>query len=797
MTATATRPPAAPPDGARPPAGGAPRREVRPTLRLPAELSLWVVTAAAAVSFDRLFDERSFLAPVLLAVVASHAFAAFLRRRRVPVAIAAVASMVAMVLVLTWVFYFFTTRAGLPGALTWDTFTADLREAVTRFREDQAPVEPVRGFVAGSAVGFWIVAFLADWSAFRLWAPLESTIPAGSLFVFASLLGADQSRTVTTVLFFLAAVGFLLLHRLARLEMSPSWVRGDSRSGVRAQLAVGGGITAVALVGVALVGPFLPGATAAPLLDVKDIGNDDDTRITVSPLVDIKQRLVDQRETEVFRVTSPVHAYWRLTALDEFDGRTWKSSKRFEKVDGDLPGATSAGDTQVTQQFSISNLAQIWLPAAFEPLSVTAEDRQVRWEPTTATLIVDRETSDGLEYSVTSSVTDHAPDELRGAGPVVPSDIADEFLALPRRLPDSVQQLARDITAGAGTPYDRALALQNYFRDNYTYSVEVTGGQDINAIEEFLFSDVQAGYCEQFAGSFAAMARSIGLPARVAVDSRWATREPERPDSYIVKGRHSHAWPEVYLDGFGWVLFEPTPGRGAANATYTGTSELQDSDVAPNGVTTTTTAPVVDPTATSLPFEEFPAGGVVSEGLPEEGLGGGGGSTPAVNTTGARVVLAIIGLVAAYVLAVPTARALRRRRRRARAGDGNARIDVAWRDATDALHLIGVHQAVGETPNEFAVRADNRSRAGTQMRELAELTTSARYAPDAADDAAVQRAVVLADGVSRAVREQTTTGERIKAELDPRPLLRRGWHAATHGNRTDEDTEDQQRTLVH
>ncbi|MEZ5261318.1 MAG: DUF3488 and transglutaminase-like domain-containing protein [Acidimicrobiales bacterium] len=483
-------------------------------------------------------DERSFLAPVLLAVGPA-------RARRAPCAAAgarqatAAASMVAMVLVLTWVFYFFTTRAGLPGALTWDTFTADLREAVTRFREDQAPVEPVRGFVAGSAVGFWIVAFLADWSAFRLWAPLESTIPAGSLFVFASLLGADQSRTVTTVLFFLAAVGFLLLHRLARLEMSPSWVRGDSRSGVRAQLAVGGGITAVALVGVALVGPFLPGATAAPLLDVKDIGNDDDTRITVSPLVDIKQRLVDQRETEVFRVTSPVHAYWRLTALDEFDGRTWKSSKRFEKVDGDLPGATSAGDTQVTQQFSISNLAQIWLPAAFEPLSVTAEDREVRWEPTTATLIVDRETSDGLEYSVTSSVTDHSPDELRGAGPVVPSDIADEFLALPRRLPDSVQQLARDITAGAGTPYDRALALQNYFRDNYTYSVEVTGGQDINAIEEFLFSDVRAGYCEQFAGSFAAMARSIGLP-RPGGGRLHAGRpdpDPERPDSYIVKGR--------------------------------------------------------------------------------------------------------------------------------------------------------------------------------------------------------------------------------------------------------------------
>ena len=787
--AGAPRPPAEPGDGRR-----IRRDAAKPTLRLPAELSLWVVTAAAALSFVRLFADRSFLGPVLAATALSHAIAALLRRRRVPVTVAAVASLLAMVLLLSWLFYFSTTRAGLPTSLTWSTFTDDLGEAVTRFREDQAPVEPVRGFVAGSAIGFWLVAFLGDWSAFRLWAPVESTIPAGSLFVFASLLGADQSRTVVTAVFFLAAVGFLLLHRLARLEMSPSWVRGDGRAGTRAQLAVGAGITAVALVGVAAVGPFLPGATSQALFDVKDIGNDDDTRITVSPLVDIKQRLVDQRETEVFRVTSPERAYWRLTALDEFDGRTWKSSKRFEKVNGNLPGSI------IAQTFSISNLSQIWLPAAFTPISVSTQDRDVRWEQVTATLIVDEETSDGLEYTVTSERNAPTPEELLAATGPVPADIAEDFLTLPRRFPDRVRELAQDITAGASTPYQQAMALQDYFRGNYTYSTEVTAGQDIDAIEDFLFSDIRAGYCEQFAGSFAAMARSIGLPARVAVGFTPGdpVSDPENPDLYVVKGRHSHAWPEVYLAGIGWLLFEPTPGRGAPAAGYTGTSEQQDSDIAPNGSTTTTTAadPTADPTATSLPFDEFPAGGVVSEGLPEEGLGGGSGDTRAVDTTGARVVLVVLGLTALYVLVVPLVHLLRRRLRRSGARTPNARVDVAWREATDALHLIGVRQAVGETPNEFAVRADNRSRAGTQVRELAQLTTTARYAPQHPDERTVERATVLAAGVQRAVREQTTAGERIRAALDPRPLLRRGWHAATHGNRTDGDTEERRGRLV-
>src|SRR5439155_1388220 len=119
------------------------------------------------------------------------------------------------------------------------------------------------------------------------------------------------------------------------------------------------------------------------------------------------------------------------------------------------------------------------------------------------------------------------------------------------------------IVAGAGTPYAKALALQNYLRTRYAYSLDVPPGHDDNAMERFLFVS-RRGYCEQFAGTYAAMARAVGLPSRVAVG--FTPGVLARDGKYHVSGRYAHAWPEVYVDGYGWVAFEPTPGRGAPGA---------------------------------------------------------------------------------------------------------------------------------------------------------------------------------------------------------------------------------------
>jgi transglutaminase-like putative cysteine protease len=93
------------------------------------------------------------------------------------------------------------------------------------------------------------------------------------------------------------------------------------------------------------------------------------------------------------------------------------------------------------------------------------------------------------------------------------------------------------------------------------------------------------GYCEQFAGTYAAVARMLGLPSRVAVGF---TPGEQRDDGrYYVQGKYAHAWPEIYFDGVGWVPFEPTPERGnPTEESYTGVAAAQADD----GETTATPA---------------------------------------------------------------------------------------------------------------------------------------------------------------------------------------------------------------
>lgn len=748
------------------------------SLRVPAELALLGVSAATLAGFHRLFTDWSFLGSPLLLLVVSHLLAVALRRRGVPLIPSAILSVIACVIVGSQLFYRDTTHFLLPSGRTLDQFTADVREAIQLFRDVEAPTEPMRGFLVASGISFWVTAFLADWSAFRLWAPFEATLPAGGLFVFASLFGADQYRVPSTVLFLVSVLAFLLLHRASRLEASASWIRGDasrgSRSLVRAGVAVG--VVAV-LVGIA-VGPLVPGARASAMVDWKGLGSSSGTRVTLSPLVDIQSRLVNQKNTEVFTVRSDVRANWRLTALDSFDGRLWKASQRFSKVDSQLPGAgsTEAHTALVKQDFTVDQLSQIWLPAAFEPrkVDILSKGPVTRWEPITATLIVDKPSSDGLKYSVTSRLPTYEATDLRNSVAPPPQTISSQFLSLPGDFPARVRKLATDLTSGAATPYDKALALQNFFRQdgNFRYTLEVQKGHSDNRLEQFLFES-RAGYCEQFAGSYAAMARAIGLPARVAVGFTPGDIDASDPTLFHVLGKHAHAWPEVYLTGYGWVPFEPTPGRGAPNAAYTGVSEQQDSPplaTIPNASTSTT---ITDP-------EPIPGATGAGGALPAEPVDGGSTSTTAPgpqrssgNGWAGWLLYTLAAIILVYVGAVMLGRRAWRALRRRRAASARAQIDLAWREAVESLGILGVSARSAETPLEFADRARQRTRLEAPFHELASLATEARYSGDSITDDDVAAARQGSVAVLERVKEQTSLPQRLGYELSPKLLVRR------------------------
>ncbi|MEY3619607.1 MAG: hypothetical protein RL726_2305, partial [Actinomycetota bacterium] len=310
-------------------------------------------------------------------------------------------------------------------------------------------------------------------------------------------------------------------------------------------------------------------------------------------------------DTVLFRVDADRPAYWRLTSLAEFDGTSWGIEE--DELDGAggrlAAGADPTSSWFVTQTVTIENLRGNLTPAAHEATELRAASRSLYYALESGTLLVsgtDLATSDS--YTIVSAVADPPPFVLDSASSLAPP--ATRYLDLPandemRALGD----LAREITAGSATGYRAAIDLQTFFRDNFTYSLDVPALEGDDAYLDFL--ERGSGYCEQFASTFAAMARAIGLPSRVAIG--FTPGESNGQGLYTVRSQHAHAWPEVWFDGLGWLMFEPTPGRGAPDRGYTGVEPQQDeSTPTPVATTVASTTTIAVAPSTTMPSGATP-----------------------------------------------------------------------------------------------------------------------------------------------------------------------------------------------
>ena len=746
----------------------------RSPITIAAEVALVALSIAVIGGFSRLFVDGSYFWRLVAVSLAAHLLAIAVRRLGRGVALSAIVSVVGFGVVTSLVFYASTSRFGLPTTTTQTAIADDLRAAWAIFGDERAPVSAEVGFLFASAAALWVSAFLSDWAAFRLVSPVEAVAPPAVIFVFVSLFAAEQHQLVSTAIFVTALLAFFLTHRVARHDAGASWLGGTPLSGngslLRSGLMLGGVAVAAAL----LVGPSLPGANADAVLDIRELDDGPGSRFAVSPLVDIQSRLVDLPDTIMMTVHATTADYWRLTSLDDFDGRRWTSSGRFSDADGPLDSQLPAGFDQqiVRQDFTIVGLNQIWLPAAYEPTRVIDDGgATIQYESQSGTLIIgsDRETSNGMTYSIESSLPLRSAAQIERTVASIPESIADRYTQLPADYSQIAADQAMQITADAGatTAFQQALALQDYFLQ-FDYNLDISNGHANKDIEDFLAN--REGYCEQFAGTFASMARSLGLPSRVAVGFTWGDAASE-PDTFIVRGKHAHAWPEVYLAGAGWVRFEPTPGRGAPGDTaVTGQPPAQDAPVTGSPATTTTTAPGQPSTS------RVPSSTPIGEGIPDLPTGPGGAQTPSGTSPWGRIA-AIIGAAAAIVVALAALTAglnFWRRRRGSVVPDGpRGTVARSWLSATQSLTRVGITRRPAETATEYAARASAKmADIADPMDTLADAATSATYGAAEPDESLLASAEEASNTVRVFVTARLTRKQRLLWWVDPRPLLR-------------------------
>ena len=125
------------------------------------------------------------------------------------------------------------------------------------------------------------------------------------------------------------------------------------------------------------------------------------------------------------------------------------------------------------------------------------------------------------------------------------------------------------------TDAEKLKKLEKLF-NSMRYNIRVGAlPDDVDTTPEFLdylMFEKQEGYCVYYASAFVLISRYIGIPSRFVQGYRI---ELHNRGSAVVTENCAHAWPECYIEGIGWIAYEPTPGFRMSNRWKT-SSELAE-----------------------------------------------------------------------------------------------------------------------------------------------------------------------------------------------------------------------------
>lgn len=162
------------------------------------------------------------------------------------------------------------------------------------------------------------------------------------------------------------------------------------------------------------------------------------------------------------------------------------------------------------------------------------------------------------------------------------ADITSRYLQLPEELPERVRELSWELTRDKKSDYDKVTALQEYLKSIPYKTDIVKASSDKDAVDAFLF-ERREGYCTYFASALAVMSRCVGIPSRY-VEGVSIKGNQEAGSTIKVKATATHAWTEVYLEGYGWTLMEATSRYDEGTAINRLKWETKPMEVSVNGM---------------------------------------------------------------------------------------------------------------------------------------------------------------------------------------------------------------------
>jgi len=589
-----------------------------------------------------------------------------------------------------------------------------------------------RGFAAqlvpyalAFGIVMWVTAFMAGYAVYRHHRVLDAILLVG-----VALVG-NMSSTLADlfgylVLFMLAAL--LLWLRAALIGKEEGWQRRRVNENAEVPAAImRSGVLFIAG-SIALAWVLTSVAVAAPLTAVwnnldglwRDARNqldavfgglsNPDARISGATFgngFSIDGTFVSS-ESPVLTIASPRNFYLRTATYDRYTGSGFvRSSAEERRVPaGELlfpdytPEQPLIADAFDLETVSIVHLKStggaIFTPGYPVQVSVPSIVLETGGQPLIGGFESASSVPGGTGYVVTALVSHATQAQLATAGEDYPPEIADRYLDLPPGVTTRTRDLALRVVqaAEAETPFEMAQALADFLRtsDEFEYQTEAPTprSSDVDIVDFFLFDpEGGIGYCEYYATAMAVMARTLGLPSRVAVGyapgEPQSTAGPDRESNvYLVRDGNAHAWAEVYFPGYGWERFE---------ATKTIAPVTRLSGVAPGPGASPGALPTFPPRLD--PDDRGNISELESFAPAPEGFGPNDAGPPP-ETRGGNLIL-IVGIVGAVVIVA--AWRLRRLRRRLRFLAPGER---QWVRLALAADRAGVSQRPNETIYEYA-----------------------------------------------------------------------------------------------
>ncbi|PZU44799.1 MAG: transglutaminase [Microbacterium sp.] len=696
------------------------------------------------------------LAAALSAVLLAVGY--LLRRRRAPAIAVTLAELAVWAGAVTAMFFPGRALLGfIPTPSVIGAIPAQVRQANTEILEGVAPIDST------SAVTFLIVAALGLLTIALDHVVLTARMPllAGSALVLVWLIPAIAvPAELDALAFVLVAASVLLLiraeHRTREKRTAPSGTAQGAgpRRGVG---AVAVAIGAVAIVGALVIGPALPTPTVVTVVA--------GATARIDPSLDLGRDLRRPQEIPVLTMhgDAPSLPNLRVATLSIFDGEVWEPDRlrSIELTDSALEPVVVDDGIRLTEyrtHLDITQLSSAYLPLPYPAVDVEGLQGTWRSVPYSRTILTSQANTQGQSYDVVQHLPRPTREQIQAASATLDERGVDVY-AVPADTPPIVAELAQKITAGAETDYDKLIALQSWFRGSeFTYSLTTPvqnrfDDTGVRAVAAFL--DTKEGYCIHFAGSFALMARTLGMPSRIVVGFLPGTPTGESVDGQRVSEvttAELHAWPEVYFSGIGWVPFEPTKGRGTATNFLSSTSPVDNSG---QDVTRT-------PSAAPTPTQSAAAGPTTRPDDPEDSATGG----PFVRALDPRPLLA--WLAAAFVvLAAPGVLAALRRARLRRRGT----VGAAWQLVQDTAIDLGAAAPAAETPRAFGARLVAAYDAPHEA--TARLVGAIERESYGAEAPSVEQAYADAEDVRRGMLAALAASDRARVACLPRSLILR------------------------